>query len=411
MKIMRNSSGLFSRPSPTGRGCAPLFVLVMVAMAVVGLGRHWIGQRLDPNRQQGTNVSLAMAQAAFAEGDLNKAVAFAQQILEWEPTDSAAYQLLIRALIYRSYSDLNRESDRQRALDLSRSRVESQPRNLDTQAVHGYALQANGYAEEAGRIALRIVERAPDHVLARIVLSLAYGSQGIFEAALREAALSVDLAEQQRRYRLESRRALAIAQGDRGNYQAALTELEQALDLNGKLIPLHFESALFALQISDIDRATVSFYRIVALDQGNVKVRVRLCELSNRLHERDSAMRYCREVTELAPNWSDGWYKLGRQFFLSGHYEQAQVAFNRCARLQIKQDITIDERQLECWYLQGQSAEIRGDCDALLSVYREFQDMAQRAQLPQTWIYPPVGPPICTARPLVPTRSATPDET
>lgn len=369
--------------------------MIAVAMSVVALGRNWIGQWLNLQRAQRVAVNLPAAQSAFQEGDLGSAIEYAQQALNNEPLDPLAYELLIRALIYRSYSEIGREFDRERALAISGAALDSFPRNDDILAMRAYALQANGSADEAGRIALRIIERSPDHVLARIALSLAYGSQGIFEAALREAELATRLMGQVRDAQIESYRALAIAQSDLGNYRRALAELDHAIGFNSKLIPLHFESALFALQVTDIDRATVSYYRIMALDEDNVKVRVRLCDLSNRLQERRSALRFCQEVTQLAPDWADGWHKLGREYFLSGSFSEAQDAFEQCARLQKEQNVSADDLQLACWYLQGQAAEIRGDCDSLMAIYQEFLDLARQADLPQSWSYPPGGPPIC----------------
>lgn len=394
---MRNSPGQLACRSLTGRGCAPFFVLIAVAMAVVALGRDWIGQWLNLQRAQRVAVSLPAARAAFQEGDLGTAIGYAQRALDDEPLNPSAYELLIRALIYRSYSEIGRESDRRRALSISETALSKFQRNDDILAARAYALQANGSADEAGRIALRVVERSPDHIQARIALSLAYGSQGIFEAALREAEMAAGLADQNRDFQLESYRALAVAHGDLGNYRRALAALEHAIGFNSKLIPLHFEAAHFALQVSDIDRATVSYYRIMALDESNVKVRVRLCELSNRLQERRSALRHCQEVTELAPDWADGWHRLGREHYLSGSYTAAQDAFRQCSRLQREQNVSADDLQLACWYLQGQSAEILGDCDSLMAIYQEFLDLARRANLPQTWTYPPGGPPICAA--------------
>ena len=395
MKITRGSAKKLVRPLRRFSGCAPLLILVFVTTAVVVSGRHWIGQRLNPSRFPQVAANLMAAQAAFENGNLEKAVEYATQVVERDGSDSAAYELLVRALIYRSYSEIDREVDREAALGISREAVAKQPRSQDLQAVLSYALQANGFADEAGRVALRIVEQRPEHVLARIALSLSYGSRGIPTAALREAEISLDLASAQRRYQFESQRAVALAYSDLGNYGEALAHINHAIRYSGKLIPLHFEAALFALQVSDIDRATVSYYRIMGLDDDNVKVRVRLCELSDRLLERDSALRYCREVTELAPAWSDGWYKLGRLLYLGGDYLNAQSALKQCSSLQVAARVDIKARRLECWYLQGQSAEIRGDCAGLMEIYREFLDMAERENLPQTWSYPPGGPPIC----------------
>jgi len=385
-----------------------LLVLLLVMVGVVVVGRHRVGQRLNQNRVLGPTTSLVEAFAAFNNGDLRSVVDYAQQVIEQGDADAAAYELFVRALIYRSYSEIGRESDRVTALEVSREAVARLPRDLDMQALLGYALQAAESAGEAGRIALRIVEQEPDHVLARIVLSLSYGSRGIAEAALREAETGLKMAREQNRYELEGHRALALAHGDMGEYRVALVELENAIGFNGKLIPLHFEKALYALQVSDVDQATVSYYTIMALDEDNVKARARLCELSERLQERDSALRYCQEVTKLAPVWPEGWYELGRLYFLEGDYEMAQSAFGQCSRLQIESDIAIKDRQLECWYLQGQSAEILGDCDSLMLVYREFQDMVRDAGLPQTWSYPPDGPPVCARAALRARQAASP---
>ena len=399
---------MFSRRSPHGSGCAPLFVLLLVTVGVVLVGRHWIGQRLNQRGAPDPAASLSDALAAFDSGNLLSAVDYARQVIERDGADQAAYELLVRALIYRSYTDVGRELDRIRALEVSEEALAKMPRNRDILALQGYALQAAGSAEEAGRIALRIVEREPDHVLSRIVLSLSYGARGIASAALRAAETGLELARQQNRYQLEAHRAMALAYGDLAKYQAALEQLDKAVSFNGKLIPLHFEKALYALQVGDVDQATVSFYTIMALDEDNVKARARLCELSERLQERAAALRYCQEVTELAPIWADGWQELGRLYFLEGDYEKALSAFGHCSRLQIESGVAIQDRQLDCWYLQGQSAEILGDCDSLKLVFLEFQGMAREAGLPQTWTYPLEGPPICAASHLKTGESAWP---
>ena len=382
----------------------PLLVWFGVTVMVVALGRSWIGPWLHLNRPQRAPINFQTAQSAFDRGDLAAAIDYGRQLLKRTPLDERTLTLLIRALIYHSYAELDGDSARRQALDLSRRGMSRLPRRLNMQAGRAYALQANGYADEASRMALRVIQRAPEHILARVVLSLSYGAQGIFEAALREAKVAVALSSQHQRYQMESQRALAIAHGDLGQYVQAIAQIDRAIQFNRKLIPLYFERALYAMQIGSSDLASVSYFQIMAFDEDNVKVRLRLCELSSGLHERAAAIRYCSEVTELAPQWSDGWYKLGRAYFLQGDFINAQRAFHQCARLQVDQDVAIAERQFECWYLQGQSAEILGDCEALMTAFSEFLEMAGRAGLAQTWTYPPGGPPICADAP--PTAAA-----
>jgi len=399
MRISRNQSHQFTRRSRRGSGCLPFFILIGVAVSVVAFGRNWIGQWINLNRTQDTQINLQSARSAFESGNLTTSIEYANQLLRESPTQEQVILLLVRALIYQSYSDFDGENNRLRALEISGQGLASFPRSLDIQAIHAYALQANNRSDEAGRKALRVIDQSPENIMARIVLSMSYRSQGIFEASLREANVAVSLANQYQQEQVESYRTLANAYSNVGQYENALLSINRAIEFNHKLIPLHFERALYAIQLGNTDQATVSYFQIIAFDEDNAKVRFRLCELSSNLQERDVAIRYCEEVTQLAPEWSDGWYKLGHEYFLRGNLDKAQASFHQCSTLQVKQDVPIPDRRFECWYLQGQSAEITGDCQALLTIYHEFLDMTKRADIPQTWTYPPEGPPACAGIP------------
>ena len=111
------------------------------------------------------------------------------------------------------------------------------------------------------------------------------------------------------------------------------------------------------------------------------------------------AITWCRQVTALAPAWAEGWYRLGYEYFLQGDFHTAQASFKQCAALQQEQEVPLLQRRLECWVLQGQAAELTGDCIGLLQAWREFRAMARKADLGQTWIYPPEGPATCLTPP------------
>ena len=197
---------------------------------------------------------------------------------------------------------------------------------------------------------------------------------------------------------MDALRALAIAQSDLGDYTGASATLEQAITINAQIPSLYFERALYALQVGDANSATVAYYQVLAIRPENIKARLRLCELSSLLRESEQAIMYCSQVIERAPAYADGWYRLGREYFLVGDFEQARDTLHRCSSLQVMQDVPVSERRFECWYLQGQAAEILGDCDSLLATYREYQAMASESTVNGAWVYPPEGPPMCTGR-------------
>lgn len=397
MRIRREQSRLrFTRQRRRRSGCFSLAVILGLVLGGVVVSWQWLGQRLTTGTATRPNMdSLALAYNAFQRGDLDETINQARQALVEDPRQTEAASLLARALVYRSYTDYDRAVDRQLALELVDEVLGRTPGNLTLMAARAYVLQAVGNPVAAAQMAQQVLEQDSTQGLARVSLALAYGGTGSFELALRE---SLQAAENPA-WQMDSQRALAISYSDLGDYQSAIKAVERAISLNSRLVPLYFERALYALQIGDADAATAAYFQVLALDPDNVKARLRLCELSSLLRERDAAITYCQQVTELAPAWADGWYQLGREYFLQGNFQAAQENLHRCSSLQVMQNVSITERRFECWYLQGQAAEIVGDCAGLLATYNEFREMAVSAAIPQTWAYPPEGPPGCSTTP------------
>lgn len=392
---MRLRRSYVSGRHPQRSGCLSLTCLVVVLLGIAyGIRGRWL-PLLRWGAVPSQNATLHDAQTAFLQGNLDLTIVRTESLIAANPRNNAALTLLIRALIYRSDSDFGREADRTRALTLTTEalrRTASQPAVM---AAHAFALQANGQNEEATQYALRAIDRDDTNLMARLSLALAYSSSGLFEAGLREASKAVSLTNADSAYAWDAGRVQAFALSRLGRYAEALAAANMTLDQQRSLLPLHFERALYALQVNDPSTATSAYFTVLAFDVANVKARYRLCELSSSLRETEAALDYCTQVTERAPELADGWYRLGKEYYLQGQWRVAQQAFQRCSTLEVAQALPIEQRRFECWYLQGQSAEILGDCAGLLATYQQFQQMAQAANLPQTWVYPPEGPAIC----------------
>jgi tetratricopeptide (TPR) repeat protein len=393
MQIHRSQSRLSFRRQRRRSGCVSLLLLLGIVAGTMALTWAWFERR--QYNAAPTDDLLMAAQSAFDHGDLNLAVILARQYLAVHTAHPPAVRLLTRALVYRSYSEYNRSVDRESALQLTSEALDHSPGDLELLAAHAFALQAMEQPASAAEAAQRVLEAQPDHTFARTALALAYGGAGSYEVSLRESLQAVQTATVTDA--LDALRALAISYSDLGNYEEAARTVERALGYNDKLISLYFERALYALQLGDADAATVAYYQVLVYDPANAKARLRLCELSSMLREHEAALDYCREVTQRAPSWSEGWYQLGREYFLGGDFASAQQSLNRCSSLQVMQNIPILERRFECWYLQGQAAQILGDCQALIATYNEFRSMAADAEIQQTWTFPPEGPPGCTS--------------
>jgi len=370
-------------------GCLPAWVILAVLVGSAWGSWTWISERLIPATQAPPR-DLSDATRAFAEGDLDQTVALARAIYTAEPKRTDALLLLVRALIYRSYRDYDRAVDRLAAVQLANVAVNRRPADPDALTARALALHANDDSLEAFRMAERALIMDPQHALARAALALSASGLGVFDRALSVSEQA--LADAPSVWRYDVLRARAVILSDVGRYDEALTVSGQASALNNRLAVTHFERALYALQLGDFNTATTEYFTVLSHDSENVKARLRLCELSTVLRENDNAERYCREVTQRAPAWADGWYRLGRASFLRGDFESAQQALNRCTVLQNAQGVAPDARHFECWYLQGQSAERLGDCESLRRIYDDAQTWIGRANPPLSWVYPPEGP-------------------
>lgn len=391
MRIDRSRSHLSFRKRRRNR-LLPITLGFGLIVGVLAVSWYWIGERLLQRNPTEPSIDMQLQNAAraFNSGDLDSAIDYAQMAWGSQPTYSEALTLLARALIYRSYEDYNTASDRQTALALTTEAYQRMPTQTDIIAIHAFTLQANGRTAEADRVLARALMQNPNHSLARVTRSLTHGANGVHEQA-RQEAIHILNADRN----MDAYRALAFSLSDLGRPDEAIRAIDQALADNNKLLALLFEKAMFSIQAGFFDTATATYFRILAFDPQNIKARLRMCELSSILREADTALDYCQQVTNFAPTWADGWYRLGREHYLRGEFVPAQDALHRCAMLQSLQNVPVSERIFDCWTLQGEVAELLGDCEALLKAYGEYQHMTQTYRLNQTWVYPPEGPAIC----------------
>src|SRR5690606_27027609 len=185
---------------------------------------------------------------------------------------------------------------------------------------------AAGDPVNAVEVARKVLDRSPHHALARMALAMGFSNVGSHQVALRESLQAVT----ESGWRMDTHRALAISYSGVGDYNNAIQSIERAIRLNDRLIPLYFERALYARQIGDADAASVAYFRVLAIDPNNVKARFRLCELSSVLREREAAIIYCHQVSELAPAWSYGCNLVGLEFFQQDSLPSQKTSVTLC---------------------------------------------------------------------------------
>ncbi|MCS7070595.1 MAG: hypothetical protein NZM00_03760, partial [Anaerolinea sp.] len=259
MRIHRPSAR-FPRTAQRRSGCGAFMLLTLLVCGVSFLTWRLLDRQRTP--PGATSDAFADASAAYARGDLDSAIASARRVLMTQAGRIDAGQILVRALIYRSYAEINRTRDRDLALAAAADLRARLPSHAEALALHAFALQAAGDPYTAADTAQQALEVAPNDALARTALALAYSMVGAHEAALQQSAQAVrDAADIPTR--IDALRALAIAHRDRGDYAQAVALIDSALQLNDRLLALHFERAAYAMQLGDTNAATVSYYQVL----------------------------------------------------------------------------------------------------------------------------------------------------
>src|SRR5690606_35271288 len=119
-------------------GCTPLTLLTGALAGLLVIAFGWLAGLVVPPPQPAM-VGLESIRRAFDSGDLDAAVDAAEKALAASPGQSDAVLMLVRSLIYRSYTDWNRSADRQRALEIAASAASRAPSNPDAQSALAFA--------------------------------------------------------------------------------------------------------------------------------------------------------------------------------------------------------------------------------------------------------------------------------
>ncbi|MEO1288750.1 MAG: hypothetical protein AAFV93_13360 [Chloroflexota bacterium] len=153
MRIDRTRSRHIFRQKSRWSGCLSWMTTLSVLLLIVFVGRQtwqlwWLQWLSAPD----ASLSITDVQVAYRAGDLDSTITMAQTIYGADNTNIQALETLVRALIYRSYADLNQESDRELALSLTTSSVERTPYDMQVLGIHAFALQANAQSADAQQV-------------------------------------------------------------------------------------------------------------------------------------------------------------------------------------------------------------------------------------------------------------------
>ena len=386
MYIRRDRSNLhFGRQAK--RRNSGTFVTIWLIIMVVLVGVIWkfntvqswvlasVGSEATPTSDAVTLAQLG--ERAYLAGDIELAIQYYGGAAQLVPNNIDIQFEYGRMLVYRSYAGRRFTYRAQEALEVARQAVEAAPDNARAQALLCLALLENDRPEEAISAGLLAQQLAPDYAEAYAYLSMAYRNAG----RPNQAFTTADEAVTRDPNSLDARRALALGLAFVGEFDAAIQQYERAIQIHPRFDALYFELAVYYKAQSNYEAAIAAYDMVLAMEPDNVKAYTRKCETYFEMREDSLAQEACEQAIELDPTYAEAHRQLGMVQYTRRNYEGSIESFEQCAELQIEQDVPIQDREIQCWYIRGLAHSVLARCDDAWPVLKEALEMNPNEQI------------------------------
>jgi tetratricopeptide (TPR) repeat protein len=380
MYIRRDKSNLHfgSRRRRGGGGALLVIWIVVMTMVLAVIWRFnsvqsWVVASVsgDPTATP-TAITLAReGERAYLNGDLAAAIDYYEQAAALAPNNIDILFEYGRILIYRSYAGRNYAYRTADALEVAQKAVESAPNNVRAQALLCNALVANDRPEEAIGAGLRAVQIDNSYAEAHAYLSIAHYYAGRPNQALE----SGDTAVKHNPNSLDARRALALSLAYVGSYDAAIQQFERAIQIHPRLDVLYFELAMYYKAQNNYDAAIMAYDQVLAIEPDNVKAYTRKCETYFTMREDQKAQEACEQAIQMDPTYPEAHRQLGMVRYTRRNYEGAIESFEECSNLQIAQEVPLNDREIQCWYIRGLAWALLARCDNAWPLFQDALSM------------------------------------
>lgn len=280
----------------------------------------------------------AEAQALFLAGDLRGAAEQLALAVEMRP-DHVPF-LYDYGMILLDLDD-GRNGNDDRALELAQEII-----NLDTNDPRGYALRARalvwqGNTSGAIPVATAGLDISPTFAPLHAALSRAYIGEGRLREGQEEGLLAIQYGTDD----VRSYWAYASALAQSGAREEAILEYERATDVHPGFLPPFFELALL-YRASDRDQEAIDTYnRILGVEPRNARALLRLCQTYRKIGQFERALGLCQDAVNGDPQDVAAQYQLGVLLYNEFDFAGAQEAFQAC--------VDLEPDNLECNYRLG----------------------------------------------------------
>ena len=309
-------------------------------------------------------ISEALSQAVehHQNGRLQIAEQIYQQILQVDPNQPVAYQLL--GVIAQQ------EHRRGEAIACFRRAIELAPDYAEAYGNLGATYTDLGKLDDAVECYHRAIEINPDYHQAHNNLGLALKGQGKFDQAMASFRRALEIKPDY----VSALSNLGNALKDQGNSEAAIERFEQALKLNPLFVEAHNNLGNVYSDMGELDLAFECYQKALKLRPEISETHSNIGNIFKKKGDLEKAIAYYRRALELKPNYAIAHNNLGVAYNEEGRLSEAVPAFRKALEL--------EPNYVEALGNLGQTLSDLGDLTEAMNCYkRELELNPQNADI------------------------------
>lgn len=311
-------------------------------------------QNIDPKRMIHVVNQIDYGLLLFTRGDLDEAARIFSHILEMDPNNLTAHNLLGICFI-----KMGRESE---ALYHWRKVIELKPNSIDARRNLAKVLASRKLYRQAEEQFLTVLELNPDDVKALVELGDIALESGDVESAeeyyARVLEIDPDL--------VVPYRELADIAGRRGEQEVAISYMEQAFALDTTNVVIRQDLAR-ALRQAGRYRESLRHFRWLASERDDAPSFINLGHVLERVGESEEAIVAFQEAIERDSLSLRAYNSLGTTLLSLGRYGEAESMFMKA--------VALDENYAEPYFNLGNLYRSMGRKDSAIRSYRTFLEL------------------------------------
>jgi tetratricopeptide (TPR) repeat protein len=303
---------------------------------VINVAYDYLGPETTPTPLPGELAR--QAQDMFWLGDLEASAAIWERVVAMRP-ETIDYLYEYSMILIDLDDERNGNADK--ALDYAAQILEIDPNDPRGYSLRARALAWSGNYSLAISVAQAGIDIDPTFAPLHEALSRAYVGDGQLRLGQEEGVLAVEYGASD----VRSYWAYASSLASSGAREEAIAEYERTISVNPSFLPPYFELANNYLAVNRDQEAIDTYTQILGVQPRNARALLRQCQAYRKVGQFEQARGLCQDAVNFDPSYVLAQYQMALINYRDYDFLAADRGFQTC--------VDLDPDHLQCTYYLG----------------------------------------------------------